>query len=126
RDRAEADPPGLPAVEGEAEQVPVAVEDQRGAVERPVRRLVQHGRGLVDDPVLPGVAVEHMDPAAPAGGEGAGHGDVLVTRGRGASRPFWPLTARAHSAVVSPPARDEAASRAAVRRSRRRSYAAPP
>src|SRR5699024_10780744 len=78
------------------------------------------------DPVLPGVDVEHMDPAAPAGGEGAGHGDVLVTRGRGASRPFWPLTARAHSAVVSPPARDEAASRAAVRRSRRRSYAAPP
>src|SRR5699024_1599651 len=87
----------------EAEQVPVAVEDQRGAVERPVRRLVQHGRGLVEDPVLPGVDVEHMDPAAPAGSEGAGHGDVLVTSGRGASRPFWPLAARTHSCVVPDP-----------------------
>src|SRR5699024_10129015 len=78
----EVDPPRLAAVEGEAEQVPVAVEDQRGAVERPVRRLVEHGRGRVEEPILPGVDVEHVAPAAPARGEGTGHGTSL-SRGGG-------------------------------------------
>ena len=69
----EIDPLRLAAGGRETEQVPVTVDDQPGAVGRPVRCLVEHLVRFVDHALLAGVDVEHMDAASLAVREGAGH-----------------------------------------------------